>query len=152
MAHITTNYGEEYFTSNGFDSGATAWTVGVYDDASVGTTGNAIADADDLAAITTEPGGAAYARQTTTFSLIDFDGDATGLMDATASDNALSFDVSDSTGAVDSWFLVINFAATGDGGTATDHLVATGALSKEYDLSNVDQLDLNAGGAGVSLD
>lgn len=151
MGRLLTQYGEEYLILNGLDSGATAWSVGLYDDAAVGTTGDSVVDGSDLAAITTEPAGAAYARQTSTFSPSNEDGDATGLLDSSINDSLLSFDVSDSTGTVDSWFLVINFTATGDA-SATDHLIATGPLSKERDLSQIDTLDISAGGVGATVE
>lgn len=151
MGHILTNLGEEYAVQNGLDSGTATWDVGLYDDASTGTTGDAISDPDDLAAITTEPAGSAYARQADTFSPADEDGDADGLTDATKNDTTLSFDTSDSSANVDSWFLVINFQSSAQT-AAEDNLVATGALSQAYDLSNVDQLDIDAGGVGVQLD
>lgn len=151
MARILTNFGEEYAVQNGLDSGTATWDVGLYDDASAGTTGDAIADADNVAAITTEPAGTSYARQADTFSLADVDGDVAGLLDGSTNDTKLSFNTSDSTANVDSWFLVINFQASSQ--TAlTDNLVATGALSQAYDLSNVDQLDISAGGVGIQLD
>lgn len=147
MSRILTDYGEEYLISNGFDSDTSTWDVGLYDDAT-----DAIEDTDDLSAITTEPAGAAYARQSSTFSPSDEDGDATGLTEASVSDSDLVYDTSDSSQTVDSWFLVINFTATGDGTTSDDHLVATGALSDSRNLADVDELTLEFGGVGISVE
>lgn len=146
MSRILTDYGEEYFIQNGLDSGTTAWSVGLYDDST-----DAISDTDDVGEITTEPAGTAYARQTSTFSPSDEDGDANSLTEATINDSSLSFDTSDSSVSVDSWFLVINYQSSDGETTASDHLIATGALSQSYDLSSVDSLDISAGGVGVSV-
>lgn len=149
MGHLLNVYGEEYCIQNGLDSGTTAWAIGLYDDASTGTTGDAISDGDDLAAITTEPAGTSYARQTDTFSPADTGADS--LTESSTNDSALSFNVSDSSATVDSYFVVINFQAS-DETAASDHLVVTGALDAEYNLSNHDQLDFSAGDFGVSLE
>lgn len=149
MGYVLTDYGEDYTVNNGLDSGTVTWDVGLYDDASSGTTGDSISDSSTLSSITTEPAGSNYARQSDTFSPADKDG--SGEHDATDNDNQLSFDTSDSSAVVDSWFLVINFQSNSQT-AAEDNLVATGALSQEYDLSNVDTLNIDAGTVGVQVD
>lgn len=152
MAHILTAIGEEYAVKNGLDSGATAWNIGLYNDASgAATGGDAIADTDDLIAITTEPANTNYARQGDTFT-------PSGSAGAWGSDNdtQIQFDFSDQSTSemVDSWFVVINFdsAEAGDAGTAADHLVVTGPLSQARDIGSIDTLTIDAGGVRLDLE
>lgn len=142
MAAILNDLGEEWLIKTNADSASL--DVGLYDD---GT--DSITDTEDLADITTEPSDGNYSRQTgVAMSAADLSGDW-----GFDNDSQVSFDVSGTTGSVDSWFMVANFQAvdTGDGG-ATDHLILTGSLSQSYDLSNVDTLNINAGGVGLSID
>ena len=141
MASLLTDLGEEYALETALN-GVTL-TVGLYND---GT--DAITDTDDLAALTTEPAGASYARQSDTFALVD-NGSGNWQLD---NDTQLTFDTSDSSNTVDSYFIVANFTAddTGDA-SVTDHMIATGALSQSRDLSQIDTLNIDAGSAGFSL-
>lgn len=141
MSYILTDIGEEWYTETALN-GSTV-IVGLYND-----TTDAIADADDLSAITTEPTGAAYARQSDTVTISKISGNW-----GFDNDTQLSFDVSDSSQTVDGAFMVVNFDSdeTNDGGTATDHLVATAQLSQSRDLSQVDTLNINAGELGVTV-
>lgn len=118
--------------------------VGLYDDSVDGIT-----DADDLGAITTEPGDGNYARQATEGVTAENIGGDWGI----DNDTVITFDVTNTSGTVDSYFFVANFdsAEAGDAGTATDHLVVTGSLSQSYDLSNLDTLEISAGTAGVTV-
>lgn len=146
MARQLVDLGEEYSVKN--DLAATNLDVGVYDDAAAGTTGDSVSDTSDLAALTSEPSNGNYTRQTSAFSAEDISGDW-----GIDNDASIQFDMTSTTGTVDSWFVEVNFTAvdTTDG-TGTDHLLCTGALSQEYDLSNLTDLDINAGdgsGAGV---
>lgn len=140
MSFILTDLGEEWYAKTNVD-GASLPT-GLYND---GT--DAISDTDDLAAISTEPSGAAYARQSAAVSAADLSGDW-----GFDNDAELSFDTSDSTQTVDGYFFVANFTAsdTGDA-SATDHLIATGALSQSRNLSDIDTLKISAGGIGVKV-
>lgn len=140
MSRILTDLGEEYTIKTNLDG--VSLDVGLYND---GT--DAITDTEDLADITTEPGGSAYARQTDTFTAADLSGDW-----GIDNDSQLSFDTSDSSQTVDSYFIVANFTAadTGDG-SATDHLIITGALSQSRDLSQIDTLNISAGTVGVKV-
>jgi len=140
MSFILTDLGEEWYTKTNAD-GATL-TLGLYND---GT--DAISDTDDVAAITTEPSGSAYARQSTAVSAADLSGDW-----GFDNDNQEQFDTSDSTQTVDGYFLIATFQAsdTGDG-SAQDHLIATGALSQSRNLSDIDTLKISAGGIGVKV-
>lgn len=142
MAAILTDLGEEYMIKNNVDT--SSFDVGLYNDAT-----DAISDADDLAAITSEPSDGNYVRQTgEAVSASDISGDW-----GVDNDSIVTFDVTNTTGTVDSYFFVANFQAvdTGDG-SATDHLILTGSLSQSYDLSNLDTLEISAGTAGVTVD
>lgn len=141
MAAILTDLGEEWLMKNNLD--AVSVDVGLYNDAT-----DSITDSEDLADITTEPSDGNYTRQTgEALSASDISGDW-----GVDNDSQISFDVTNTTGTVDSYFFVANFTAvdTSDGGD-TDHLVLTGSLSQSYDLSNVDTLDISAGTAGVTV-
>lgn len=141
MTRLLTDLGEEWYGETDI-SGVASVTLGLYNDST-----DAISDTNDLSDISTEPSGASYARQTMEISFEDLSGDW-----GFDNDNQESFDTSDSSQTVDSYFLVANFQAddTSDG-SATDHLIATGALSQSYDLSNVDTLNISAGTAGVTV-
>lgn len=138
MLHDT---GEEYYQDK--LSGET-FDVGLYNDNT-----DALSDGDDLTAISTEPGDGNYQRQTgQAFSSSDASGDW-----RLSNDSTVQFDTTNTTGTVDSAFVVVNFAADepdADGdGTATDHLLFTASLDGgSVDLSNVDTFDLNT----VALD
>lgn len=132
--------GEEYYQDK--LSGET-FDVGLYNDAT-----DALTDSEDLGDITTEPSDGNYARQAgVAFSSSDISGDW-----ALTNDSQVSFDVTNTTGTVDSYFIVVNYQSDdkSDGG-ATDHLLVTGALSQSYDLSNIDTLNLSANGIGTTL-
>lgn len=141
MAYILTDIGEEWYTETALN-GVTV-TVGLYND-----TTDTIADTNDLAAITTEPTGASYARQSDTVTVADISGDW-----GFDNDTKITFDTSDSSQTVDSAFFVINFDSdeAGDAGTPADHLVATAALTQSRDLSQVDELNISAGELGVTV-
>jgi hypothetical protein len=141
MAAILTDLGEEWMITNDLD--AASVDVGLYNDAT-----DSISDTDDLAALTSEPSDGNYTRQSgEAVSASDISGDW-----GVDNDSVITFDVTNTTGTVDSYFFVANFQAndTGDG-SATDHLVLTGSLSQSYDLSNLDTLEISAGTSGVTV-
>lgn len=140
MAAILTDLGEEYVLETAL-AGVTI-TIGLYND-----TTDAITDTEDLLDITTEPSDGNYARQTGTIELADVSGDWTARTAA-----QVSFDVTSTTGTVDSYFIMVSFQAddTSDG-APTDHLIATGALSQSRDLSQIDTLNIAAGSIGFSI-
>lgn len=140
MAAILTDLGEEYTLETALSG--VSLTVGLYDDST-----DAISDTNDIADITTEPNDGNYVRQTITIELADVSGNWTARNSA-----AITFDVTNTTGSVDSYFIVANFTAddTGDAG-ATDHLIATGSLSQIRDLSQIDTLNVSAGSVGYSI-
>ena len=140
MSHILTDLGEEYTLETALEG--VSITIGLYDDST-----DAIGDTNDIADITTEPSDGNYARQTDTLTLVDESGDW-----AAETSSQVSFDVTSTTGTVDSYFVIANFQAddTGDS-SANDHLICTGALSQSYDLSNVDTLNIDAGTIGWKI-
>jgi len=134
MVNLITNIGEEYLYEN--NANGETVTVGLYEDAT-----DSLGETDNLSAITTEPTGSAYSRQsdtvTTRISAGEYGFD---------NDGQISFDTSDSTQTVDAVFIVVNFqsdSVAGDG-SATDNLVAAGDLSQSRDLSSVDTLTIAA--------
>lgn len=141
MASILTDLGEEFLIKNNLD-GSTV-DVGLYDDSV-----DNIGDADDLGSITTEPGAGNYLRQDNVLiEQGDFSGDH-----GVDNSNKITFDVSGTSGEVDSYFFEVTFQAedTGDS-SAQEHLILTGSLSQTYALSNVDTLEISANTAGVSV-
>lgn len=142
MAAILTDLGEEWMITNNLDSASV--DVGLYNDST-----DAIEDSDDLSALTSEPSDGNYTRQSgEAVSATDISGDW-----GIDNDGVVTFDVTNTTGTVDSYFFVANFQANDtDDGSATDHLVLTGSLSQSYDLSNLDTLEVSAGTAGVTVD
>lgn len=142
MAHILTDVGEEYYAKTAL--GGATLTVGLYNDAT-----DAVIDTDDLAGITTEPGTTNYARQSSAFSVADISGNW-GIQN----DVQLTFDFSDTSVSktVDSWFVVVNFMSVEKAdAAASDHLMATGALSQSRDIGQIDTLNVDAGGVGVTV-
>ena len=139
MAALLNDLGEEYTVKNTLEA---TFTIGLYND---GT--DAFADTEDLADITTEPTDGNYARQSAAFSAADVSGGWQSDNDA-----GITFDVTNTTGTVDAYFILATFTAvdTGDGG-ATTHVIATGLLSQSRDLSQIDTLNLAAGSVGISL-
>jgi hypothetical protein len=135
MVNVITDVGEEFFYETNTD-GQTV-DVGLYDDST-----DALGEADNLAAITTEPSGSSYTRQTDTVTTGLFSGEF-----GIDNDTELSFDVSDSTRSVDALFIVANFQSDSVAGDAssTDNLIAAGDLSQTRDLSSIDTLTVPAG-------
>lgn len=141
MAAILTDIGEEWMIKNNLDS--VSVDVGLYNDST-----ESVSDTDDLP-LSTEPSDGNYTRQTNeALSAADISGNW-----GVDNDTTITFDVTNTTGDVDSYFFVFNFdsADAGDGGTAADHLVLTGSLSQTYALSNLDTLEISAGTAGVTV-
>lgn len=140
MAHILTDLGEEYTLETALEG--VSLTVGLYDDST-----DSIGDTDDVDDITSEPSDGNYSRQSMTGTLTDTDGDW-----QIENDGELTFDVTDTTGTVDSYFIIANFQADDTSDTEDeDHLVATGALSQSRDLSQIDTLTISAGSVGWSI-
>ena len=126
MTELTTDIGEEFLIDQLPDGATITWTL--YNDAT-----DAIGETDDLSAITTEPAGSDYARQSSTVTTSQLSGNY-----GFSNDNLVSFDPGESTQTVDHVASIANFdsAVAGDGGTATDHLIGVEPLGNSYDLSN----------------
>lgn len=141
MSFILTNIGEEYIIEN--NANGDTIKVGLYDDST-----DAISDTDNVSAITTEPSGASYARQSSTVTTKQISGDF-----GFDNDSKLSFDTSNSSQTVDGAFAVFNFTSDTVGGqtSATDNLVGTAGLSQSRDLSQIDTLEIAAGDFEVTL-
>lgn len=135
------NTGEEYIIDK---LNGESFTVSLYND----STDN-LGDSDDISNIGTEPSGGSFSRQSSTFSVTD---NASGNWQID-NDNQLTYDTSDSSQTVDSYFIIVNFQSddTNDS-SANDHLLVTGALDQSLDLSNFSQVAIDAGEAGVALD
>lgn len=142
MVDILTNIGEEWVVENNIDG--VSVTVGLYNDST-----DALSDTSTLSDITTEPGGASYARQSSVVSTLQISGDF-----GFDNDSDLVFDTSDSSQTVDAGFYVVNFQSdtvAGDG-SAQDHLVVATDLGSTRNLSDIDQLTVKAGDLEWSLD
>lgn len=143
--------GEEFILDYVFTDGATRpanVSIGLFNDGTDAL--NDTADYDGSSGdITTEPTGASYAEQTASFGTTDFtNSDSGGDWQTVIADQ--TFDTSDSTQSVDSYFVTISFQADDTSDTsATTHLLFTGSLDQTYDLSNIDSFTLS--GAGLSL-
>lgn len=120
-------------------------SIGLYNDST-----DALSDSSDIGAVTTEPAGSSYARQSATLDGADFTNqDNTGNWESIIADQ--TFDTSDSTQAVDSYFVVVSFVSDDTGDTsATNHLLFTGGLDASYDLSNVDSFTLSGSGLQIN--
>jgi len=149
--------GEEYETKVQIDdlSTVTSVDIGLYHDGEVsGDTANGddLADSDDVGTISTEPSGAAYARQTESLDTSGFEAVQDSGDWQLQSLNQVSFDLSDDgSGTVDAYFVVISVQLDGDS-SATDHLWFSGNLSSDYDLSQTNGVDIDANGIGRSLE
>jgi len=128
------DHGKEYLQRVGFNdlSPVSTISVGLYNDST-----DSLTESNDLSDITTEPSGASYARQTASLSGdVSFSQDGNNDIVVDVADQ--TFDTSDSSQSVDSFFVVINFQAsvvTSDG-SATDHIFFTGNLGDTLNLSS----------------
>lgn len=143
--------GEEFVVDYIFTDGATRpanVSIGLFNDST-----DTLSDSSDYDGssgdITTEPTGGAYAEQTASFGTSDFtNSDNGGDWETVIADQ--TFDTSNSSQSVDSYFVTIHFQAddTSDTGTVT-HLFWTGDLDQTYDLSGIDSFTIS--GAGLSV-
>jgi hypothetical protein len=140
MTRGTTDIGEEYLES-GLSDGDTI-TFLLFDD----STDN-IQEPDDLADISTELDNTnSYARQSSTVSTSQLSGSGNGDW-GYQTDSDIVFDLSTNTETFDAIGYIANFDSTvaGDGGTATDHLIAVDTLSATYNAGDRDEITFNAG-------
>lgn len=149
MATGVVNTGEELLQKLAAQKvSISSMSVGLFNDST-----DSISDANDIGDITTEPSGGSYAQQS--FSL---PGDVTLIENASTNvqwDVAdQTFDISDSTQTVDSWFVVASFTSdviNSESGDNT-HLIAVGGLSQSYDLSSVAFSELKVQDVGWDAD
>ena len=122
--------------------------VGLYSDSS-----DQLSDEDDIDDIQSEPDDGNYVRQDVPFDDTGFQAEQPGgagtPWEANTTDDIV-FDLEDTTGEVDYYFVVVEYEAEGDTG-AQDHLYWTGELSQEYALDSLDQLTILPD-PGVGLD
>lgn len=125
----------------------TSVSISLYEDAT-----DNLADASDVADITTEPTGSLFNQQTADFSTtqLTVQENASGNFEVSIEDQV--FDTEDSNINVDAYFVTVDYDSdfTGDGGTTTTHLFFTGDLDQTYDLNSVDTFTLS--GAGLEID
>lgn len=145
MAHLLTQFGEEFMIKKALLENlgtVTSIEVGLYDD-----NADSISDTDDVGAITTEPADGNYARKSFDFGTTDFSGLLDG-GDVAGFIKDHTFDVTNTTGEVDSYFIVINFQSTivNSESGQNKHLIGTGALEQRYSLGSLDTLDNNNAG------
>jgi hypothetical protein len=111
---------------------------------------DSLSDTSTLSDINTEPGNSNYARQSSNVATDQLSGNY-----GWDNDSQLSFDFSDQTSSedIDTLFEMANFASTvaGDGGSATDHLIANPALNQTRDIGSIDTLNIPAGDAQVTV-
>ena len=112
--------------------------VGLYNDSS-----DSLSDGDGLGNISTEPSSGNYSRQSISFGGSGFSAAQSGGDWQATNDSTVTFDVTNSSQTVDSYFVVVNY-------NSSDQLFFTGDLSQSRDLSQIDTLDVNV--VGASLD
>ena len=145
MGHLH-DYGEEYFQKQALNTGdidATNCYVGLYlNDPEEG--GDDLEDSSNIDAITTEPDDGNYER-----AEIPLDSENIEILtdgeNAVAEFNDIELDILDTTGEVDSWFVVINFESDYAGDTApSDNLVLSGRLNvaEPEELDNLNIIEL----------
>lgn len=127
-------------------------SIGLYHDGEVSgdtTNGDDLSDSDNVGAISTEPQGSNYNRQTATFDSSDFSiqDNPSANWEAIISD--VTFTTDDSSQDIDAYFILVSFNST-EAGTDQDQLYFTGPLDQLYDLNSVDQFTLQGAGLEVN--
>jgi len=112
--------------------------VGLYNDST-----DSLSDGNGLSNISTEPSSGNYSRQSISFDSAGFSASTSGGDWQATNDSTVTFDVTNSSQTVDSYFVVVNY-------NSSDQLFFTGDLSQSRDLSQIDTLDVNV--VGASLD
>lgn len=141
MPSFVTNVGEEWIAENNIN-GVTL-TLTVYNDST-----DSLTESDNLAAISTEPVGASFARQSDSVTTLVISGDF-----GFDNDSQITFDTSDSSQTVDTGAYIVNFQSdtvAGDG-SPSDNLVAVASLPQSYDLSSLDELQVAAGDLELTI-
>lgn len=143
------NTGEEYIVDVLFDgsiSRVTSVDMTLFNDST-----DSLSETSDLSAISTEPAGGSFSRQTVNLNTTDVTNSKSG-GDYQSDFAKQTFDTSDSSQSVDSYAIIVNFDSdeAGDGGTPSDHLFFTGGLGGTSDLSQIDTFEVTNAGATVS--
>lgn len=137
------DFGEEWIQKLIINSGET-FTVGLYADddgpdaANISTT-DTIDDSSDVSDINAVPAGSAYNPQTDDAANFAASLDSNDNVKITGS--TLTYDVSDSSKQVNAFYVSVPYPSDvvgSDGGTETEHIVATGYLGQRYDLGQFD--------------
>lgn len=137
MSSLFTDFGEEWVQDLVINSGKT-FTIGLYADADGPTppaTTDDIVESSDIGDISTEPSGASYAAQTD--ATADFTASLDGSNNVSITGSTLTFDVSDSSETVNAYYITVPYTSdlVASDGSETEHLIGTGYLNQEYDLS-----------------
>lgn len=125
--------------------------VGLYHDGETSgdtTNGDDLRDSGTLADIQTEPADGNYGRQQVSLDSTGFDvtQDTNGDWYASVT-NDVSYDVGNTTGKVDAYFVTVSWDSDGDG-TAETNLYFTGNLTETVNLSNYTTLNIGSVGLG----
>jgi hypothetical protein len=110
-----------------------------------------LADGDDLGAVTTEPAGSAYARQSVALDTAEITTQLNPNNNFEAVLNQVSYDTSDSSQTVDGYLVTANFTSdvAGDS-SATEHIILRGTLGTSSDLSQIDTFKASNTGLSVN--
>lgn len=125
MAENITTVGAEFMIKAFYTTEATkpsSISVALYDDST-----DALTESDDMSAVTTEPTDGNYARLTYAFGTTDFTSAQDSNNDWQAQFAEKTYDLSNTTGYVDSFLIVVSFMA-GSESSANDHLYSFGPL------------------------
>jgi len=105
---------------------------------------DSLIETSNLSDITTEPGIGDYTRQSVSLDSSDITVSEDASNNYEVEIKNLTFDTENESQDVDGWGVVANFDGTDStGGNNGDNLIATGSLSQQYDLSQVDELNVN---------
>lgn len=105
---------------------------------------DSLTDSSDVGAITTEPAGPAYSRQTVSLDSTDVSLSQSG--GDLRAEAAVSFDTSDSSQTIDAFAVVVSFQSdvVNNESSANDHLLTSAGVGQTIDLSSGnDTVDLN---------
>jgi len=135
MADLVTNVGKEYVFD--VDQDTDSIELLLYNDAT-----DALTEADNLGAITTEPDTTqTYARQTAEIGTLEINSNY-----GFENEQEYEFDVTDNTETVDAAGLVANFESSVAGDTEPqDNLIAAGFLTETRNLEDFDTITIVAG-------
>jgi hypothetical protein len=140
----THDTGEEFkqksiFRQDAIGTRPTTVEVGLYNDAT-----DALAESDDVGAITTEPTTGNYTRQTLSLDTSDLSLSVDGAGDLSV-EGTVSFDVTDTGETVDAYFLTVSFESdvVNSETTVNDHLLVSATFNGgSEDLSNSSAIDV----------